>query len=145
MLLSITAIIVVVLPFSLAQSSCTLSNAVSWSSTGNSSSGSSGSSSSGSSDACNLICEGNTICLQQCNSDPCAEKYADNPPALAACEEEAQQGECNSVGGSACDGSRKLRSRAAFTCTSSETCYEYMDGSLFCLDESTGTLLRFVL
>ncbi|TGO63880.1 hypothetical protein BCON_0010g00460 [Botryotinia convoluta] len=127
MFLSIITVLFVVSPFSLAASfTCSTSNAISWaesgSTTGGTTNGSSGTSS----------------------SDPCAE-YANNPKALQVCYEMQSQGECNAVGGSACDGDDDddeeefiLRTRDTLSCYSDETCYEYTDGSLFCLDEETG-------
>ncbi|TGO14440.1 hypothetical protein BTUL_0053g00390 [Botrytis tulipae] len=126
MFLSIITVLFVVLPFSLAASTtCTTSNAISWaesgSTTGGTTNGSSGTS-----------------------SDPCAE-YANNPKALQVCYEMQSQGECNAVGGSACggdddDGEEELilRTRDTLSCYNDETCYEYTDGSLFCLNEETG-------
>ncbi|THV52712.1 hypothetical protein BGAL_0071g00200 [Botrytis galanthina] len=127
MFLSIITVLFVVSPFSLAASTtCTTSNAISWaesgSTTGGTTNGSSGTSS----------------------SDPCAE-YANNPKALQVCYEMQSQGECNAVGGSACggdddDGEEELilRTRDTLSCYDDETCYEYTDGSLFCLNEETG-------
>ncbi|TGO38627.1 hypothetical protein BHYA_0071g00380 [Botrytis hyacinthi] len=127
MFLSIITVLFVVSPFSLAASTtCTTSNAISWaeigSTTGGTTNGSSGTSS----------------------SDPCAE-YANNPKALQVCYEMQSQGECNAVGGSACgggddDGEEELilRTRDTLSCNEDETCYEYTDGSLFCLNEKTG-------
>ncbi|TEY68119.1 hypothetical protein BOTCAL_0122g00210 [Botryotinia calthae] len=133
MFLSIITLLFVVSPFNLvASSTCTTSNAISWaesgSTTGGTTNGSSGSSDSSS-------------------SNPCSE-YADDPTALQACYEMQSQGECNAVGGSACDGEDYsdyddyedliLRKRDTLSCYSDETCYEYTDGSLFCLNEVTG-------
>ncbi|TGO69806.1 hypothetical protein BELL_0754g00030 [Botrytis elliptica] len=109
-----------------ASTTCTTSNAISWaesgSTTGGTTNGSSGTSS----------------------SDPCAE-YANNPKALQVCYEMQSQGECNAVGGSACGGDDDdddddliRRTRETLSCYSDETCYEYTDGSLFCLNEETG-------
>ncbi|RDW74952.1 hypothetical protein BP6252_06094 [Coleophoma cylindrospora] len=142
MLLSMTAVLFAVLPFSLAQSICTTSNASTWPPVGSSSGGSSsgGSSSGGSGDlaqACDLICAGDATCLKSCNSDPCAEQFPNDPTSLAACYKAQQLGDCNILGGSACDG-LKTRASTTFTCSSSQTCYVYTDGSLFCLNESSG-------
>lgn len=132
MFLSIITLLFVVAPFNLvASSTCTTSNAISWnesgSTTGGTTDGSSGSSS----------------------SDSCSD-YEDDPTALQACLEIQSQGECNAVGGSACGGDDYddyddyedliLRKRDTLSCDSGETCYEYTDGSLFCLDEVTGKL-----
>ncbi|KAI9642717.1 hypothetical protein NHQ30_008448 [Ciborinia camelliae] len=145
MFLSISTVLLVALPFSLAQSICTTSNALSWAGSGTNSGGSSsgGSSSGGSpsditSSTCSIICGTDATCLQQCNSDTCAEQFGNDPKALQACYAAEQQGDCNILGGDACDEKRKLRARDTFTCLSGETCYEYTDGSLFCLNESTG-------
>ncbi|RDW85877.1 hypothetical protein BP5796_04202 [Coleophoma crateriformis] len=145
MLLSMTAVLLAVLPFSLAQSTCTTSNAITWppssssSGSGGSSTGSGGSSA-GSGDlaqACDLICAGDATCLKSCNSDPCAEQYPNDAAGLAACYKIQQQGDCNILGGSAC-GKLKTRAATKFTCSSSQTCYVYTDGSLFCLNPSSG-------
>ncbi|KAF7896540.1 hypothetical protein EAF00_006554 [Botryotinia globosa] len=126
MFLSTITVLFVVSPFSLAASTtCTTSNAISWaesaSTTGGTTNGSSGTS-----------------------SDPCAE-YANNPKALQVCYEMQSQGECNAVGGSACGGDDDngeeeliLKTRDTLSCYNDETCYEYTDGSLFCLNEETG-------
>ncbi|KAM0156109.1 hypothetical protein ACHAPG_005457 [Botrytis cinerea] len=139
MFLSMITLLFVVAPFNLvASSTCTTSNAISWvesgSTTGGTTDGSSGSSGSSSSNSCS--------------------EYADDPTALQACLEIQSQGECNAVGGSACGGDDYddyedyedyddyedliLRKRDTLSCNSGETCYEYTDGSLFCLNEATG-------
>ncbi|KAJ8059550.1 hypothetical protein OCU04_011206 [Sclerotinia nivalis] len=138
MFLSTTAVLLAVLPFSLASSTCTTSNALSWATSGSTTSGSSGISSSD----CSIICGTDAFCLQECNSDPCAEQFGNDSEALQACYEAEQQASCNILGGSACDKKKKKKKREVaddtLTCLSSETCYEYTDGSLFCLDEATG-------
>lgn len=99
-------------------------------------------------------------------TDECA-KFDKDSAQYQACQESALQGQCNSVGGSACsdlsdssggggdlianpgddlissgnsgDGGliRRLETRATLTCTSSETCYQYTNGSLVCYDLAT--------
>ncbi|KAF7946149.1 hypothetical protein EAE96_009152 [Botrytis aclada] len=127
MFLSIITVLFVVSPFSLAASTtCRTSNAISWAESGSTTGGTTNSSSGTSS------------------SDPCAE-FANNPQALQVCYEMQSQGECNAVGGSACGGGDDndeedliLRTSDTLSCYSDQTCYEYTDGSLFCLNEETG-------
>ncbi|KAF7855379.1 hypothetical protein EAF04_010122 [Stromatinia cepivora] len=139
MFLFTTAVLLAVLPFSIASSTCTTSNALSWAGGSSTTSGSSGISSSD----CSIICGTDAFCLQECNSDPCAEQFGNDSQALQACYDAEQQGSCNILGGSACETKKKKkkkkkRTRDTLSCSSSETCYEYIDGSLFCLNKATG-------
>lgn len=88
-------------------------------------------------------------------TDECAQ-YAKDSAEYQACVDNVLQGQCNSVGGSACedpsdsDGGggdlispdksgdsgliRRLEARGTLSCTSDETCYQYTNGSLVCFD-----------
>jgi hypothetical protein len=155
MLFSKTVVLLAILPFSIA-SSCSESNALAWPSSSDSSDGSFDSSTSSSSDSstdsssddssdgsssgasgsgCLAFCDANpfTGCADDCANDSCFAKYYTNLDALKTCQDIGETGECNSVG---CR--RSLKKRATITCTSSETCYLYTDGTLLCLDLDTG-------
>lgn len=83
-------------------------------------------------------------------TDECAQ-YDKDSAEYQACEDIALKGQCNSVGGSACEdpsdsdggnsgGSgliRRLETRATLSCTSDETCYQYTNSSLVCFDLTT--------
>lgn len=133
MLLFIKTVLFAALPFSLAQSTCTTSNAVSWADrfikpSGNLS-------------GCSKTCGADANCLQQCNSDPCV-GFENDPEALQACRAQEQLGDIGGGGGDIIGAKkRNLRLRDTLTCSSSETCYEN-NGFLFCLDPSTGKLSR---
>ncbi|KAI9053391.1 hypothetical protein LZ554_002350 [Drepanopeziza brunnea f. sp. 'monogermtubi'] len=91
----------------------------------------------------------------------CASYCQQDQACVTACLDLIMQGQCNAVGGSACDdglddgtgtGSmssnpvddliKRSKVRAArsttLDCASGETCYEYTDGSLLCVDLDTG-------
>lgn len=88
----------------------------------------------------------------------CASYCKQDQACVTGCLDIIMQGQCNAVGGSACDGLdddagtgggsnladdfiKKLKARATLDCTSDETCYEYTDGSLLCVDLNTGKQL----
>ncbi|PBP23978.1 hypothetical protein BUE80_DR005202 [Diplocarpon rosae] len=138
MLFAVTAIVLAILPFGMA-TSCTISGAEEWPTNSDftgapflSNSGAFG----GAQDVagCASYCKQDQSCVTQC---------------LAL----IMQGQCNAVGGSACDEStgvgssipnpaddfiKKSRKRTTLDCTSSETCFQYTDGSLLCVDLGTG-------
>ncbi|KAE9368963.1 hypothetical protein N431DRAFT_486384 [Stipitochalara longipes BDJ] len=109
MLLSDIAVLLVIIPFCTA-STCNPSAALSWPPSSNSSPGS------GVPDACNNP-NGSAV-------DCCAQVAGTDEKALQACLRNAGLG--------------KLKTRAALSCTSRETCYQYTEGSLLCLDKNTG-------
>lgn len=90
--------------------------------------------------------------------------FENDPAQYQACAEVALEGQCNSVGGSACSDSsggggdlisnpgddlissgdsgdsgliRRLETRGTMTCKSSEVCYQYTNDSLVCYDMAT--------
>ncbi|KAH7306134.1 hypothetical protein BKA65DRAFT_559979 [Rhexocercosporidium sp. MPI-PUGE-AT-0058] len=89
----------------------------------------------------------------------CAAFCKQDQACVTGCLDLIMAGQCNSVGGSACDGGTdivtnsdnpsdgliKLRKRNTFnkratlTCVSSETCYQYTDDSLLCVDMTDGS------
>lgn len=142
MLLSRTTVLLALLPFSIA-ATCTSSNALPWSSYRPNSGGGGGGGENPLTSFCTDLCNGDASCLANCNADPCKDECGQDADCYAKCTKNAQAGQCNSVGGSACDGldesKRKLRKRITLTCTSDETCYKFTDNSLLCLDQSTGT------
>ncbi|KAI6712169.1 hypothetical protein PZA11_000649 [Diplocarpon coronariae] len=83
----------------------------------------------------------------------CASYCKQDQSCVTKCLALIMQGQCNAVGGSACEDStgtgssisnpaddfiKKFRRRAVLDCTGSETCYQYNDGSLLCVDLGTG-------
>ncbi|KAH9207195.1 hypothetical protein DL95DRAFT_415862 [Leptodontidium sp. 2 PMI_412] len=89
----------------------------------------------------------------------CAAFCKQDQACVTGCLDLIMAGQCNSVGGSACDdgtdivtnsddpsdGLIKLRKRNTFNkratldCSSSETCYQYTDDSLLCVDMTDGS------
>ncbi|KAG4442779.1 hypothetical protein IFR05_001725 [Cadophora sp. M221] len=89
----------------------------------------------------------------------CANFCKQDQACVTGCLDLIMAGQCNSVGGSACDdgtdtvtnsddpsdGLIKLRKRNTFNkratldCSSSETCYQYTDDSLLCVDLTDGS------
>ncbi|KAH6653389.1 hypothetical protein BKA67DRAFT_319351 [Truncatella angustata] len=59
--------------------------------------------------------------------DTCSELCGNNPGCLELCE-----GTPGRMG-------RKLKTRASLSCTSSESCFMYTDGTLLCVDTDTGS------
>jgi hypothetical protein len=125
-----TVIWLAILPFGLA-TDCTSSNAISWPTSDDPSSSNSNSGSS-SDDPCSEVCGNDLTCLQVCLG-------------IAA------EGECNSIAlidGSDCVSSgdddpddlikRRMKARTTLSCTSSESCFMYTDGSLLCINIDTG-------
>ena len=129
----------VILPFSVAIS-CTDSSAFAWPLTDDSSS--SGSGGSGSSiGSCSSKCGNSISCVQNCLSFE-------------------HQSNCNILGGSACtdtsssgsigggdddDDGGLIKERDTLDCDSDETCFAYKDGTLLCLDISTGMFISVPL
>lgn len=67
----------------------------------------------------------------------CADFCKQDQDCVTKCLALIMQGQCNAVGGSACDKTRKGK-RDTLDCTSDETCYQYTDGSLLCLSLKSG-------
>ncbi len=142
MQLTQTALLLAILPFSLA-ASCTKANALDWPADNNPFKGAVGAGGgSSSSSSCSAQCGNNAACVTNCLE-------------LQAI------GQCNSVGGSACDDLNdgtssspsndpsdlikrgRLGKRVALDCGSGEKCYLYTDGGLLCLDMTTGIYTSF--
>jgi hypothetical protein len=116
MQLTISILWLAALPFSLG-STCTASGALSWPPVGFSPSPSAGGD-----------CSDPNTSIVDC----CASVAGNDPAALQACLT------AGGLGPDTVTTEEKLKARSTLTCTSSETCYQYIDGSLLCLDESTG-------
>jgi hypothetical protein len=142
-----TALVLVILPFSIA-ATCDKSNALSWSTTSSGQAydlltcslacGTNANCIVGCQQtACTAHCGGSTSsCYTSCLKDLCSAFYGSgsdspNAEALQACYK-SQLG-CS---GSKCR--RMLKERATLTCTSSEGCYIDTKSTVFCLNKSTG-------
>ncbi|PBP25817.1 hypothetical protein BUE80_DR003316 [Diplocarpon rosae] len=138
MFAAVTAIVLAILPFGIA-TSCAVSGADEWP-TNNDFTGAPFLSNSGAFEGAQDVAS----CASYCKQDQ---------SCVTRCLALIMQGQCNAVGGSACDEStgagssipnpaddfiKKSRKRNTLDCNSSETCFRYTDGSLLCVDLGTG-------
>jgi hypothetical protein len=128
MRLSKTTVLFAILPFGIA-TSCTDSNAKAWLANNDFSDVKPGSSSVGDSlsDVCANTCGNNSTCITTC----LAEDLAGQCAALG-CSDDDDSDDLDSLI------KKSIEPRATMSCTSSESCYTYTDGSLLCLNLSNG-------